>query len=406
MAKTEKTVFEKITISAKKTNDYAFLLGEDNPYEVKEWIDTGCYALNAVLSDGDIFKGIPRGKRVMISGESGVAKSLFTIMILRAFLKRKKNSYVIFFESEGSSLVEMCKDMGIPEDRMITLPVMTVEETRYQAVKILDTIIDEHEGYVTTVNEKGEKKRKKKKDWKGIPEDEKQHFIMCIDSLGMLGTKKETEDIAAGKDTKDMTRAQLIKGLARVLSLKLSIAQVPMIIVNHTYAGMDKYNPEIISGGSGPRYMADVSLVLHKYRDKDEGSKKQTGVRITIHVHKSRYMIENKSVNIILHFKKGLYKFSSLYELARDTGAFVKEGISFKMPDGRKTLMKNVRLKAFEYMSGENLEAIREAIKEDFGFGTGGIEDVDENLELDDEEMSDDLDNETDSDISSEEENT
>jgi hypothetical protein len=145
-------------------------------------------------------------------------------------------------------------------------------------------------------------------------------------------------------------------------------------------------------------------LVLHKFRDKEEGSKKQTGVRISLHVHKSRYMIENKMVSIILHFKKGLYKFSSLYDLAKDLKVFVKEGISFKMPDGRKTLMKNVRLKAFEYMKGQNLDAIRDAIKEDFGFGTGGIADVDENLELDDEEISNaDLDNETDSEDLSEE---
>ena len=44
-----------------------------------------------------------------------------------------------------------------------------------------------------------------------------------------------TVTTADGKETKDMTRAQITKGAFRVLTLKLGRAGVPMIVTNHTY---------------------------------------------------------------------------------------------------------------------------------------------------------------------------
>ena len=45
-------------------------------------------------------------------------------------------------------------------------------------------------------------------------------MMFCLDSLGMLSTTKEIEDTAEGKETKDMTRAQITKGAFRVLNFK------------------------------------------------------------------------------------------------------------------------------------------------------------------------------------------
>jgi len=231
-----KGLFVNIQKAAKKKNDFAFMMDEENPYEVKEWIDTGCYALNAILSNGDILRGLPRGKRIVFSGGEASAKSILAILMIKAYLNRFPNAKIVFFESEGSSTVDMAKEAGIPSDSMIIIPVTTVEETRTQMVNIVDMINDDKYGYETKTNDKGEKKRKKIKGFVPKPEEEQEQYIFVLDSLGMLGTNKETRDVAAGSDTKDMTRSQLIKGFARVISLKLSMAQAPFIVVNHTYA--------------------------------------------------------------------------------------------------------------------------------------------------------------------------
>jgi RecA/RadA recombinase len=346
-------------------NKYAFKIGEQNPYEVGEWVDTGCFALNAVLSDGDIFKGLPTGKRIMISGESGVAKSLFTAFIIKAYLDRKPGSKAVFFESEGSSTIEMAKTVGIEDDQMVILPVMTVEDCRTQFVNIIDAVID--------AKEKGEE----------------ADFIFVIDSIGMLGTNKETTDIAEGSDTKDMTRAQLLKGFARVTSLKLSIAQCPLILVNHGYKEQKKFPKFIVSGGQGMRYMSDVSLVLTKAKEK-EGTN-QTGVIITLNVDKSRYMQENKKIKVLISFQKGILPYSDMVNKAYEFGVLKKEGISFLFPNGvDKVKMKEVRKHAKKYLEyGDIMQMIRDAIKNDFSFGSENEEDIEE-FESDEETTFDD----------------
>lgn len=369
-------IFDKIKKLTKNQN--AFLLGEDNPYTVHNWIDTGCYALNAVLSDGDIFKGIPDGKRIMLAGASGTAKSLFTSFLIKKYLDNKLNSKAIFFESEGSSTVDMAKHADIDENKMIILPVMTIEETRTQMVRILDEIIEER----SVIKEKNEKiKEDYEKELKKTKKDGKQpkkpvyiepeNFIFILDSMGMLSSAKETEDVHSGSEKKDMTKAQLMKGFARVISLKLALIQSPFIIVAHTYATMDQWNPEMVGGGSGFRYMADIILVLSKTKAKEEGTKTQIGVEITCKVDKSRYMKENKTVKLLLSFKHGLFKYSYLTELSKNLNTFKKDGMSYILPDRNKVKMKEMRVPrtSSAHFTPEVLKGIHDGIKKDFEFG-------------------------------------
>lgn len=354
------------TLKRVSENKYAFTIDEENPYEVKEWIDTGCYGLNAVLSDGDIFKGIPNGKRIMISGESGVAKSLFISIMIMAYLTQVENSTCIFFESEASTVIDMAKSIGIPEDKILIVPVQTVEEFRTQAVRMLDKIIE--------VNTAIEKKNAAEKD----PEKHKPLHkpIFVLDSLGNLGTLSESEIIATdkrskGKQTRDMTRAALIRGMSRTISLKIAMAQIPLLITNHTYKVMAEYTPDETSGGGGVKYMSDISLILTKAKEKD--GKNQTGIIITITTRKSRYMKENKTIKILISFSRGMYRFSDMVNKAAELGVLKKDAQSYRFPPDfakeSKVKMKEVREHASKYFTGDLLDSLRAAIKADFGFG-------------------------------------
>merc|ERR1712224_806515 len=110
---------------------------------------------------------------------------------------------VIYFESESAITKEMIEERGIDSNRMIIVPVVTVQEFRQQAISILDKYLE-------------------------TDESKRPPMMFCLDSLGMLSTTKEIEDTAAGKETRDMTRAQIVKGAFRVLTLKLGRAKVPM----------------------------------------------------------------------------------------------------------------------------------------------------------------------------------
>jgi KaiC/GvpD/RAD55 family RecA-like ATPase len=357
-------------------NEFAFTIDEENPYDVDEWIDTGCYALNAVLSDGDIFKGIPSGKRVMISGESGVAKSLFIAVMTAAYLEQIPNSTIIFFESEASTVVDMAKKIGIPEDRMMVLPVGTVEDFRSQAMRILDKVVAMNVEIAKKNLEiaKFNKMKKNADKQKKVLLPHKPIFV--LDSLGNLGTLAENLIIAEdkrkkGKQTRDMTRASLIRGMARSIALKIAMAQIPFLLTNHTYNTMSEYEPDETSGGGGVKYMSDISLILTKAKEKE--GKNQTGIIITLQVRKSRYMKENKTVKILISFTRGMYRFSDLVNKARELDILKKDGNSFLMPPDydkeKKVAMADVRKHTSKYFKGDTLQLLRDAIKADFDFG-------------------------------------
>ena len=87
---------------------------------------------------------------------------------------------------------------------------------------------------------------------------------MCIrdsDSLGMLSTSKEMEDISNDKQVRDMTKSQWIKGAFRVLTLKLGQACIPMLVTNHTYDVIGSYVPmKEMGGGAGLKYAASTII--------------------------------------------------------------------------------------------------------------------------------------------------
>ena len=196
---------------------------------------------------------------------------------------------------------------------MIIFPVATVQEFRTQAVKILDKYIDD---------------------------EEKQPMMMCLDSLGMLSTTKEMEDTAAGNETRDMTRAQVLKAAFRVLTLRLGKAKVPMIVTNHTYDSMGMFPTKEMGGGSGLKYAASQIVFLGKKKEKD--GKEVIGNIIHCKNHKSRLTVENKMVDVRLNYEKGLDKYYGLLDLALKYGIFKSVSTRIELPDGTKTFGKTI----------------------------------------------------------------
>ena len=177
-------------------NEYANLVSDGvESGDVENFIDTGSYIMNAILS-GSIHGGLAGNKITALAGESATGKTFFLMGMCKHFLDQNPDGGVIYFESESAITKKMVEDRGIDSKRMVILPVATVQEFRTQALKVLDT-------YTQT------------------EESKRKPMFMCLDSLGMLSTTKEVEDTAGGKETRDMTRAQVLKAAFRVLTLKL-----------------------------------------------------------------------------------------------------------------------------------------------------------------------------------------
>ena len=321
-------------------NEYASLVSDGiSAGDTSGYIDTGSYIFNALCS-GSIYGGVPGNKITAIAGESSTGKTFFCLGIVQHFLESNPEAGVIYFESESAISKQMIEDRGIDSNRMMIVPVTTVQEFRLQSIKILDK-------YMSMKDQKP--------------------MMFVLDSLGMLSTSKEVEDSEAGKETRDMTRAQVVKSIFRVLTLKLGKADVPLLVTNHTYDVVGAYIPtKEMGGGSGLKYAASSIIYLSKKKEKD--GKDVVGNIIKCKNAKSRLTKENSTVETRLFYDRGLDRYYGLLELGEKYGIFKRKGN--RVVVGESSVYPSAILKDPEqYFTPEIMQKLDEAAAKEFRYG-------------------------------------
>ena len=321
-------------------NEYASLVSDGiSAGDTSGYIDTGSYIFNALCS-GSIYGGVPGNKITAIAGESSTGKTFFCLGIVQHFLESNPEAGVIYFESESAISKQMIEDRGIDSNRMLIVPVTTVQEFRLQSIKILDK-------YMSMKDQKP--------------------MMFVLDSLGMLSTSKEVEDSEAGKETRDMTRAQVVKSIFRVLTLKLGKADVPLLVTNHTYDVVGAYIPtKEMGGGSGLKSAASSIIYLSKKKEKD--GKDVVGNIIKCKNAKSRLTKENSTVETRLFYDRGLDRYYGLLELGEKYGVFERKGNRIVV--GESSVYPSAILKdPDKYFTGEIMKKLDEAAAKEFRYG-------------------------------------
>jgi RecA/RadA recombinase len=325
-------------------NEYASLVSDGASGDVDSFIDTGSYIFNALLG-GSIHRGLPSNKITAIAGESATGKTFFVLGMCKNFLDKNPDGGVIFFESESAITKDIVEERGIDSSRMVIMPVTTVQEFRHQSLTVLDKYIEQNV-------------------------KERKPLLLVLDSLGMLSTTKEMEDTQAGKETKDMTRAQIVKAAFRVLTLKLGKAKVPLIITNHTYDVIGSMFPQKeMGGGSGLKYAASSIVYLSKRKEKD--GTEIVGNIIHCKNYKSRLTKENKVVDVRLTYDKGLDRYYGLLDLALKHNIFKQVSTRIELPDGSKTFGKTINNDPTKYFTKEILEQLDGVCSKEFKYGDG-----------------------------------
>ena len=323
-------------------NEYASLVEDGvEAGDVVSFIDTGSYIFNALLS-GSVHGGLPANKITALAGESATGKTYFLMGIVKNFLDQNPDGGVVYFESESALTKDLITKRGIDPKRMVIMPVTTVQEFRTQTLKVLDSYLSQDDSV-------------------------KKPLFLCLDSLGMLSTTKEVEDTADGKETRDMTRAQVLKAAFRVLTLKLGRAKVPMVVTNHTYESMGLFSTKEMGGGSGLKYAASSIIYLSKKKEKD--GTEVIGNIIHCKNHKSRLTVENKMVDVRLLYEQGLDRHYGLLELAIKYDIFKSVSTRIELPDGTKTFGQTIINDPEKYFAEEVMAQLDEAAGKEFLYG-------------------------------------
>lgn len=247
-------------------------------------------ALNVALS-GSLTGGLKRGLTI-VAGPSRHFKSLFSLIMAEAYMKKHEDAICLFYDSEFGTPTTYFESAGIDPGRVMHCPITDMEQLKFDLMQQMAQI------------NRGDK------------------VVIVIDSIGNLASKKEVDDAMEGKSVADMTRAKQLKSLFRMVTPHLTIKDIPMIAINHIYMEMGLYPKAILGGGQGPMLAADNVWIVGRSQEKD--GTELLGYNFNINIEKSRWVREKTKVSITVKFDGGISKWSGLLDMAMEAGAVVK----------------------------------------------------------------------------------
>lgn len=266
------------------------LLSESKFFTKKDMIPTSVPAINVALSgrlDGGLTPGL-----TMWAGPSKHFKTMFSLIMAKSYMDKYPDAALLFYDSEFGTPIAYFDSLGIDRERVMHTPITDVEQLKFDIMKQIN----------------------------GLSRGER--VIIVIDSIGNLASKKEVEDALEGKSAADMTRAKQLKSLFRMVTPHLTIKDIPMVVVNHTYKTLELYSKDVVGGGTGSYYSADNIYILGRQQEK-EGTE-LAGWNFIINVEKSRHTREKSKIPITVKFDGGLSKWSGLMEMALEAKCVIK----------------------------------------------------------------------------------
>jgi len=291
------------------------VLNKSKFFNKKDMIQTTVPMINVALS-GSLEGGLTPGLTVF-AGPSKHFKTAFSLLLAKSYLDKYEDAIVLFYDSEFGSPQSYFDSFGIDTNRVLHTPITDIEQLKFDAMSQINNI------------ERGD------------------HVIIIIDSVGNLASKKEVEDALEGKSVADMTRAKQMKSLFRMVTPHLTIKDIPMIVVNHTYSEMGLFPKQIVSGGTGIYYSADNIFIIGRQQEKDGTN--IIGYNFIINVEKSRFVREKSKIPIEVTFEGGISTWSGLLDVALEGGFVVKpsNGWYSKKGEEQKIRLKETYTKEF-----------------------------------------------------------
>jgi RecA/RadA recombinase len=256
----------------------------------KDMIPTSIPIINVALSgrlDGGLTPGL-----TMWAGPSKHFKTAFSLLMAKSYLDKYPDAALLFYDSEFGTPQSYFDSFGIDTNRVLHTPITDVEQLKFDIMQQLQNV------------------------------DRGDRLMIVIDSIGNLASKKEVDDALDGKSVADMSRAKQMKSLFRMVTPHLSIKDIPMVVVNHTYKEIGLYPKDIVGGGTGSYYSADNIFILGRQQEK-EGTE-VIGYNFIINVEKSRYVKEKSKIPVSVSFDGGISKWSGLLDVALESGHVIK----------------------------------------------------------------------------------
>ena len=273
------------------------ILSQSTYFTEADMVQTDIPIMNVALS-GSLRGGFVPGITTW-AGPSKHFKTLFGLIQAAAYLNKYPDARLLLYDSEFGSPLSYFASVGIDPDRVIHVPILSIEQLRTEMSLHLQEI--------------------KRGD----------HIIVMIDSIGNLASTKEIDDALSGSDKADMTRAKVLKSLFRIVTPHFKSKNINLIVINHTYQTMEMYSTTVVSGGTGNIYASDNIFVLGKQQEKGTSGDEKgefLGNNFVININKGRFTKEKTKLSVTVLLDGGVQIYSGLFELAVEGQFLVSVG--------------------------------------------------------------------------------
>ncbi len=321
------------------------ILAKSKFFNEKDSIPTGVPMVNVALS-GSLDGGLTPGL-TMWAGPSKHFKTAFSLLMAKSYMDKYPDAILLFYDSEFGTPIKYFETFQIDMERVLHTPLTDIEQLKFDIMQQLQQI------------ERGE------------------HLIIVLDSIGNLASKKEVEDALEGKSVADMSRAKQVKSLFRMVTPHLTLKDIPMVVVNHTYKEIGMFPKDIVGGGTGSYYSADNIYILGRQQEKD--GTEITGYNFIINVEKSRYVREKSKIPISVAFEGGINKYSGLLDLLLEGNFVTKPANGWYAKVDEKTGEIGEKKRFAETQTADFMEpflaseGFKDFIKQKYGIAYGSI---------------------------------
>jgi len=332
------------------------ILSKSKFFTDKDMIPTSVPIINVALSgklDGGLTPGL-----TMWAGPSKHFKTAFSLLMAKSYLDKYPDAALLFYDSEFGTPQSYFDSFGIDTNRVLHTPITDIEKLKIDIMQQMNEV------------ERGD------------------HLIIVVDSIGNLASIKEVNDALEGKTVGDMSRAKAVKSLFRMVTPHLSLKDIPMIVVNHTYMEIGMFPKAIVGGGTGSYYSADNIFIIGRQQEK-EGTE-VVGYNFIINVEKSRYVKEKSKIPVTVRHDGGISRWSGLLDIALDSGHVVKPSNGWYSKVDSDGVIEDKKYRIKETDTSEfwlpilKQKSFQKYVQDTYQISTSGImqEDVDQAFEL------------------------
>ena len=244
-------------------------------------ISSGTLALDDAVSSG----GLPKGRLIQYYGAPGSGKSLMAMIAMKEAQAEDPEAQQVFIDAEQTFDPAWAAIIGVDTSRVIIVDGDTAVNGRKCFEMVLGVPKEDSKTHIL-------KGKSKEGLLDKIMSGEFNINLVILDSLGSV--IPPGEDISAIGKMNMALLARFLTTTFRKLSLEVSKAKVPFIIINHKKANMDPYGTDhTFSGGNTYAHFLSANVYFEPVNRADakilDNKDNKIGQTIRATIEKSKF---------------------------------------------------------------------------------------------------------------------